>query len=404
MSFSTMIERRAPKQAASAARRVLRCTALGMALAAAMPAAWAQIKVGVTLSSTGPAASLGIPERNTVGLLPNEVAGQKIEWIVLDDATDPTQAVRNARKLTSEDKVDLLVGTTATPGSIAMVDVAAESGTAMISVAASVKIVDPVDDKRRWAFKTPQNDALMAGVLANAMEQANVKTLGFIGFSDAYGDSWLEEITRAATKKGIKVVASERFGRTDTSVTGQVLKIVAARPDAVLVAGSGTPAALPQKELRARNFGGTIYQTHGAANSDVLRVCGKDCEGMMLPAGPLLVAAQLPDDNVVKQSALRYVEAYEKAFGPGTTNTFGGHMWDAGQLVVTAIPVALATGAAPGTPAFRTAMRDAIEGIKNLAVSQGVFNMTPKDHAGFDERASVMVKVVDGKWVYQPAK
>jgi len=404
MSFSVLNDRTVRAGAGRAMRRTVRYTALALALAAGSSAAWAQVKVGVTLSSTGPAASLGIPERNTVGLLPNEVAGQKIEWIVLDDATDPTQAVRNARKLTSEDKVDILVGTTATPGSIAMVDVAAESGTAMISVAASVKIVDPVDDKRRWAFKTPQNDALMAGVLADAMEQAKVKTLGFIGFSDAYGDSWLEEITRAATKKGIKVVAAERFGRTDTSVTGQVLKIVAARPDAVLIAGSGTPAALPQKELRSRNYGGTIYQTHGAANSDVLRVCGKDCEGMMLPAGPLLVAAQLPDDNVVKKSALEYVQAYEKAFGPGTTNTFGGHMWDAGQLVVAAIPVALATGAKPGTPAFRTAMRDAIEGIKDLPVSQGVFNMTPKDHAGFDERASVMVKVVDGKWVYQPGK
>lgn len=404
MSFSSIHHLGAPSQAAGAARRALRLSALGLALVAMTPAAWAQIKVGVTLSSTGPAASLGIPERNTVGLLPTEVAGQKIEWIVLDDATDPTQAVRNARKLTSEDKVDILVGTTATPGSIAMVDVAAESGTAMISVAASAKIVEPVDDKRRWAFKTPQNDALMAGVLAEAMARANVKSLGFIGFSDAYGDSWLDEITRAAGKKDIKIVASERFGRTDTSVTGQVLKIVGARPDAVLVAGSGTPAALPQKELRARNFTGTIYQTHGAANSDVLRVCGKDCEGMMLPAGPLLVAAQLPDDNEVKQSALNYVQTYEKAFGAGSTNTFGGHMWDAGQLIVNAIPVALATGAKPGTPAFRTAMRDAVEGVTNLPVSQGVFNMSAKDHAGFDGRAAVMVKVVDGKWVYQPAK
>lgn len=403
MSF-TQSNDRANRATAGALQRRLGQTTLALALAAATSLAWAQVKVGVTLSSTGPAASLGIPGRNTVGLLPTEVAGQKVEWIVLDDATDPTQAVRNARKLTSEDKVDILVGTTATPGSIAMVDVAAETGTAMISVAASVKIVEPIDEKRRWAFKTPQNDALMAGVLADAMEKANVKTLGFIGFADAYGDSWLEEITRATAKKGIKVVAAERFGRTDTSVTGQVLKIVGARPDAVLVAGSGTPAALPQKELRARNFSGTIYQTHGAANSDVLRVCGKDCEGMMLPAGPLLVAAQLPDDNVVKKSALQYVQAYEKAFGPGTTNTFGGHMWDAGQLIVAAIPVALATGAAPGTPAFRAAMRDAIEGVQDLAVSQGVFNMSAKDHAGFDERASVMVKVVDGKWVYQPAK
>ncbi|MBJ7263212.1 MAG: ABC transporter substrate-binding protein [Burkholderiaceae bacterium] len=381
---------------------ILRSTAIVAALTACIPAAVAQIKVGVTLSSTGPAASLGIPERNTIALLPTEVAGQKVEWIVLDDATDPTQAVRNARKLTSEDNVDVLLGTTAVPGSLAMIDVAAESGTPMISVAASSRIVDPVDDKRRWVFKTPQNDALMATALVSAMEKNKVKTLGFIGFADAYGDSWLTEITRAAQARGIKIVAAERYGRTDTSVTGQVLKLVSARPDAVLVAGAGTPAALPQKELRSRNYDGTIYQTHGAANSDVLRVCGKDCEGMILPAGPLLVASQLPDSNEVKRSALDYVAAYEKSHGANSANTFGGHAWDAGQLIVNAIPVALKTGAEPGTAAFRTALRDAIEGVRNLPVSQGVFNMSSKDHAGFDERARVMVKVQKGKWTYQP--
>ncbi len=175
-----------------------------------------------------------------------------------------------------------------------------------------------------------------------------------------------------------------------------------AKPDAILIAGAGTPSALPQKELKARNYGGLIFQTHGAANNDVLRVCGKDCEGMLLPAGPLLVAAQLPDSNPVKKSALEYVQTYEKAHGAGSVNTFGGHMWDAGQLIVAAIPEAVKSGAKPGTPEFRAALRDALENVKNLAVSQGVFNMSPTDHAGFDERSRVMVKVKDGKWTYQP--
>ncbi|MFU2024082.1 ABC transporter substrate-binding protein [Bordetella avium] len=371
--------------------------ALGLSFAAS-----AQVKVGVTVASTGPAASLGIPERNTVALLPKEVAGQKVEWIVLDDATDTTQAVKNSRKLASDDKVDVLVGTSVTPGSLAMVDVASELKVPMISVAASAKIVEPVDEKRRWVFKTPQNDALMASALADAMVKSNVKTLGFIGFADAYGDGWLAVMEEAAKAKGIKVTSVEKYGRTDTSVTGQVLKLVAAKPDAILIAGAGTPSALPQKELKARNYGGLIFQTHGAANNDVLRVCGKDCEGMLLPAGPLLVAAQLPDSNPVKKSALEYVGAYEKAHGEGSVNTFGGHMWDAGQLVVAAIPEALKTGAKPGTPEFRVAMRDALENVKNLAVSQGVFNMSPTDHAGFDDRSRVIVKVKDGKWTYQP--
>lgn len=146
----------------------------------------------------------------------------------------------------------------------------------------------------------------MAAALADAMEKQGVKTLGFIGFNDAYGDGWLDVMKAAAEAKGIKMVATERYSRSDTSVTGQVLKLTSANPDGILIAGAGTPVALPQGELKNRGYKGIIYQTHGAANNDVLRVCGKDCEGMFLPAGPLLVADQLPDDNPVKASALEY--------------------------------------------------------------------------------------------------
>jgi len=380
-----------------------RLTTLAAALALSLPVAVsAQIKVGVTVAATGPAASLGIPERNTVSLLPTEVAGQKIEYIVLDDATDTTVAVRNMRKLITDDKVDVVIGTSVTPGSLAMVDVAGETKTPMISVAANAKIVDPVEGARTWVFKTPQNDQLMAGALADAMVKQNVKTLGFIGYNDAYGDGWLNVITEAAQAKGIKVLGAERYGRNDTSVTGQVLKLLGTEPDAVLIAGSGTPVALPQRELKGRGYAGIIYQTHGAANSDVLRVCGKDCNDMILPAGPLLVAEQLPDSSSVKKTAMDYKEKYEAKYGAGSINTFGGHMWDAGLLVTEAIPEALKSGAKPGTPEFRAALRDALEQTKELAASQGVFNMSATDHAGLDKRAHVIVKVVDGKWTYQP--
>lgn len=381
----------------------VRFSLLAGAVALTVPLlASAQIKVGVTLSSTGPAASLGIPERNTVPLLPKEIEGHTVEYIVLDDGTDTTAAVRNMRKLITEDNVDVVIGTSASPGSLAMVDVAGETGTPMISVAANASIVEPVEGAREWAFKTPQNDLLMANGLANAMETQGVKTLGFIGYNDAYGEGWLSVMTAAAEAKGIKIVAVERYARVDTSVTGQALKLLSANPDGILVAASGTPAALPQSEMKNRGYKGIMYQTHGAANSDVLRVCGSDCNDMILPAGPLLVADQLPDDNVVKQSALEYKALYEAEYGEGTINTFGGHMWDAGMLVAAAIPGALETGAKPGTPEFRKALRDALEQVTDLSVSQGVINMSPTDHAGFDERARVMVKVIDGKWTYQP--
>ncbi len=357
----------------------------------------ADVKIGVTVSATGPAASLGIPEKNTVSLLPKEVAGQKVEYIVLDDATDSTQAVKSARKLTSEDHVDALVGSTVVPNSLAMTDIAAETHTPMISMAAAASIVEPMDAKKAWVFKTPQNDILMATAIAQHMSNHGVKTVAFIGFSDAYGESWFKEFSKAADLAKLKIVANERFARNDASVTGQVLKTMSQNADAVLIAGAGTPAALPQKTLKERGYKGKIYQTHGVANNDFLRVCGKDCEGTFLPAGPLLVAEQLPDSNPVKQAALTYKKAYEGAYGAGSVSTFGGHAWDAGLILQRAIPIALKKGQ-PGTPAFREALRAAIEETKNLPASHGIFNMSPNDHSGLDQRARVMVEIVGGKW------
>jgi branched-chain amino acid transport system substrate-binding protein len=364
-------------------------------------AAFAQdIKVGVTVSATGPAASLGIPERNTFALMPQTIGGKKVQYIILDDASDTTSAVKNTRKLITEDKVDVIVGSTITPNSLAMIDVVAETETPMISMAASARIVEPVDAKRRWVFKTPQNDQQMAFVIVSHMLGQGVKTAGFIGFADAYGEGWWNEFSKLAETRGIKVVANERYQRNDTSVTGQVLKLISARPDAILIAGSGTPAALPQKTLKERGYAGKIYQTHGVANNDFLRVCGKDCEGTFLPAGPVLVSEQLPNDHPVKKSAVAYVDAYEKAHGKGSVSTFGAHAWDTGVLLQAAIPVALKK-AQPGTKEFRAALRDALEGVKNTPGAHGIFNMSPSDHLGFDQRAAVMVQIRDGKWVLQ---
>ncbi|MGS0742111.1 ABC transporter substrate-binding protein [Glaciimonas sp. GG7] len=370
---------------------------IAVTLALSVTSVQAQIKVGVSVSATGPAASLGIPEKNTFALLPKEIAGQKVEYIVLDDATDTTTAVKNARKLVTEDKVDLLIGSTTTPNTLAMSDVAAESGTPLISMAASALLVEPVDAKRHWIFKSPQNDSHMATAIISHMADAGVKTVAFIGFSDAYGEGWYREFAKLAEMRKIKIVANERFSRPDTSVTGQVLKIISANPDAVLIAGAGTPAALPQKTLKERGYKGKIYQTHGVANNDFLRVCGKDCEGTFLPAGPLLVAEQLPDSNPVKKSAMAYRAAYEKVYGAGSVSTFGGHAWDAGQLLAAAVPAALKKGP-PGSKEFRAGLRDGIEAIKNLAVSHGIVNMSATDHVGYDQRSRVMVEIVGGKW------
>ena len=366
--------------------------------------AWAQtphVKIGLVLSLTGPAASLGIPARDTVALLPKEMGGRPVDYIILDDASDTTQAVQTTKKLISEDHVDAIIGSSITPNSLAMIDVVADGQTPMISLASSSKIIEPVDAKRHWVFKTPQTDAMMASAIAEHASNHGVKTMAFIGQADALGETSYAEVAKFAQLHHITMVANERFNRTDTSVTGQVLKILAAKPDAVVVGAAGTPAALPPKTLRERGYKGVIYHNHGTGNRDVLRVCGADCNGTFLPTSPVLVASQLPDDHPAKQLALEYIKLYETKYGAGSVSAFGSYAWDAGMLLNRAVPIALKAGA-PGTPEFRSALRDALENTKNFADSNGLVNMTPNDHIGLDQRARVIAEIENGKWIYQP--
>ena len=379
-------------------KRFAALLAIATALASS---AWADtVHVGVTLSMTGPAASLGIPESKSIALLPKQIGGATVEYTMLDDASDSTKAVANARKLI-EGGADVLIGSSVTPGSLAMIDVVAEQKIPMIALAASARLIEPMDAQRHWVFKTPQNDSLMADAVAAYMAAHGVKSVAFIGFNDAYGDGWLAETQRAMAAKEIRITDVERFARTDTSVTGQVLKIMASKPDAVLIAASGTPAALPQKALHERGYTGAYYQTHGVANLDFIRVGGKDVEGTILPAGPVLVADQVPEGSPSKAVGLAYIHDYEAANGAGSVSTFGAHAYDAGLMLEYAIPIALKSAKA-GTPEFRSALRNALEGAKELVVTQGVMDMSPTNHNGFDDRARVMVTIKEGGWKLLP--
>ncbi|MGH2341623.1 ABC transporter substrate-binding protein [Segnochrobactraceae bacterium EtOH-i3] len=378
-------------------RAIAAALAVGVSFAAfAAGPALADIKVGYTLSATGSAAALGVPQKNGVALLPKEIAGEKIEYIVLDDASDGTKAVANARKMITEDKIDVLVGSSIAPTSFPLVDIAAENKLPLIAITASTGLIAPMDDKRHWVFKVVQNDSLMANAVADEMQKRGVKTVGFIGFNDAYGDGWYKEFSAAAEKRGIKIVAKEAFARADTSVTGQTLKLIAAKPDVVLVAASGTPAVLPQKALKERGYKGQIYQTHGISTKEFIRVGGKDVESTIFPAGPFIMAEKLPDDSPVKPVALDTTNRYIEIFNQPPA-AFAAHSVDAVLLLQAAIPVALKV-AKPGTPEFRVALRDALENVKDVPLNHGVTTMTPTDHNGFDERARVMVVIRNGEW------
>jgi branched-chain amino acid transport system substrate-binding protein len=373
--------------------------AAAVAVALVTSSACADINIGVILSLTGPAASIGIPAKNTVALWPKEIAGEKLVVTILDDASDATAATIAARKLTSENAVDVIVGPSVTPTTMAVLQVAGETGTPMLSLGGGGAIVTPVEGPRRWAFKMPPGEEIPLKMIFDRMKQTGGKRLAIAAISNAYGQTFIDVAQKMAPQAGVEIVAVERYAATDTSFVSQALKIVSLKPDAVFIAAAGTPGALPQIELKNRGFSGTVYQTQAIANNDYLRVGGASVNGTLLPVSPLLVAEQLPASNVVKPVALAYVGKYEAVHGAGSRSLFGGIAWDAYLLLEHAAPAALKAGK-PGTPQFRQALRDAIEKTSNLTLTQGVYTMAPTNHNGADARSQVMVGIEAGKWRY----
>jgi len=356
--------------------------------------AMADLTIGVSIPLTGPTSALGIPSKAGIALWPTSIAGEKLNVIVLDDATDPTVAVKNARRFITEDKVDLIVGSAATPLAAAMSDVAAEGQTVQL-------MLSPVNlppGKGAWSFRMPQSTAVMAIPIVEHWKKTGVKTYGFLGYSDAYGEAWLADIQPLAEKAGIKLIATERFARPDTSVTGQALKLVSANPDAILIVASGSGAAMPHKGLVERGYPkAKLYQTHGAATMDLIRVGGADVEGSYVSSGPAVVAEKLPAGNASKALGMKYKEEFEKANGKGSANQFGAHAFDVVLVLNKAVPMALAK-AKPGTPQFRAALKEAFETMGRTPVSQGVLNWTATDHFGYTPETGVLLRVKGGDW------
>jgi len=371
-------------------------TLVTLAATVACSAALADINIGVSLALTGPGSGLGIPMQNQLKLFPKTIAGEKVNLIVLDDATDPGKGSANARRFVTEDKVDLIFGSCITAVAAAMTDIASEAGT--VQIAGSPVGVPAGKDK--WMFRLPQSNTVMGHAVVEHMKKQGVKTIGFLGYTDAYGEQWLKEISPMLDKAGIKIVATERFARTDTSVTPQALKINAANPDAVLVVASGSGAAMPQLGLAERGYKGKIYQTHAAATQDLMRVGGKTVDGTFVVSGPAVIAEQLPDSHPSKKVSVDFVTKYEALMGPKTRNQFAGHSYDFQVTMEKVLPVALKK-AKPGTPEFRAAIRDALEGMGRTVFAHGVMNWTKDDHWGYTLETGVMLKVVDSQFAVE---
>lgn len=370
------------------------------ALAIALPAAAADLKIGFISSMSGPVSGLGIPyAKGMQAALAQHplIAGRKVQLIVLDDASDPTTAARNARKLVTEDQVDVLVGTSGVPGAMAIAAVARETKTPLIS---PTPVNVPASDGG-WTVTVSQPFPLMVAAVVERMKISGVKTVAYIGFSDALGDLAYDSLLKATGPAGIKVVANERYARSDSSVAGQVLKIVATRPDAVFAGNSGSPGALPYLALAQRGYKGQIYGTHGLINADFVRVAGKSADGLMVPSGPVMVADQLPAASPVRKVALEFRDAYKKSEGTLPVDAFSAYTYDA-YLVFADAAVRALKSAEPGTPQFRAALKDAIAQTHELPGTHGIYSFKPNDAYGLDQRSAVVIKLDQGRWQLVP--
>lgn len=378
----------------------LKVTAVSAALLTSL-SAWADINVGVILSLTGPGASLGIPEEQMIKLWPAELGGQKAKFIILNDNSDTSTAAKSTMRLIAEDKVDLIIGSSTTPTSLAVVEAAGNEKVPVISLAGGGAIVMPQDGVRKWAFKLSPTESISTNRVLDHMVKDKMKTIATIGVATSYGDGFLKVVETLAPTKGIKLTASEKYNANDQSVTSQVLKVMSTNPDAVYILSLGTPGALPHIELVQRGYKGRIYQTQGVANADFLRVGGKALDGSFITVAPVLVGDQLPDSSPIKKIAVDFLKKSDAAVGAQNRSLFGATAWDALLIADQAARNALKTSK-PGTVEFRTAIRDSIEQLKNFVGTEGVYTMSPQDHNGVDERSQVMIKIENGKWIYQP--
>lgn len=356
-----------------------------------LPAAQADIKVGVVLSLTGPASGLGIPVNSGFELWPDTVGGEKVSFVTLDDTSDPAKAQKNVQRLISEDKVDVIIGSSTTTPSIAMGEAAAEGKTVQLAAAPA----EFPAGKGTWTFNLAQSSAVMAVGIIDHMQKHGVKSFAFIGYSDAYGEIWLKDLTRLADKAGIKITTAERYARADTSVTAQALKAIATKPDAILIVASGSGSAMPHTTVVNRGYKGKIYQTHSAASRDLIRLGGKAVEGSFVASGLVLLPESLPDSHPSKQIAVDFVRAYEKKNGEGSRNLFASGSYDAYLVLNKVVPVALKKGK-PGTQEFRTALKEALETYGTIPITQGVITYTKDDHFGFNNQGHLMLTVKNG--------
>lgn len=375
-------------------RRALSPLALPLAVALFAAPATAQepIRIGSFLAVTGPASFLGDPEAKTLEMVVEQlnaqggVLGRRLQLVHYDSAGDAEKARTFAKRLIEQDRVDVIVGGSTTGETMAVVPLAEQVGLPFVSLAGAVVIVEPV---KKWVFKTPHTDRMACDKIFVDMKARGATRAALISGSGGFDKSMRAECLKVAPNHGVQIVADETYGAADTDMTPQLTKIRASNAQAVLNAGFGQGPAIVTRNFRQVGLTLPLYQSHGVASKEYIRLAGEAAEGVRLPAAALLVADLLDAGDAQKSVVTGYRDAYQKRYG-SEVSTFGGHAYDGLMLYVHAVK------AAGGTDKAR--VRDALEATRGYVGTGGIVNMSASDHMGLDLSAFRMLEIRNGTW------
>jgi branched-chain amino acid transport system substrate-binding protein len=374
----------------------MRTPALLAALAAlsAAPAGAAEpIKVGALLAVTGPASFLGAPEARTLEMLVEELnakgglAGRPVKLVVKDTGASPEKAISFAKQLIEEEQVVAILGPSTSGESMAVKPIAQEAKTVLLSCAAAEVIVNPIAP---YVFKTPQNDSDAVVKIFQRMKAQKISRIGVLSSNTGFGKAGKDQIAKLAPQHGIEIAVDEVYDKAATDLTAEVTKLKAANVQAILNWSIEPAQAIVIKNARQLGLTVPIFQSHGFGNIQYVKAAGAAAEGVMFPAGRLLVAEALPEKHPQKAVLVSYKRAYEAKFKEDVS-TFGGHAYDAFAIFVDAVK---------RVGPDREKVRAAVEGTKGLVGTAGVFTFSPTDHYGLNLEAFEMLTVKDGKFAF----
>ncbi len=350
-------------------------------------------RIGAVIDISGPSSSLGVPERDTLQMLADKVNaaggvnGHPLELTILDNKSDETEAVLAVKRLIDQQKVLAVIGGSSSGTSMSMIDTVQKEKVPMISLAAASTIVEPAQE-RQWVFKTPQSDIVAINKLMGYLKEKGLTKVAFLYMNNAYGDNGKKAFAVAAQAGGLQIVDEEKFEATDKDMTPQLTRVKTSGAQAAVVWAIPPSASIVTKNFKDLNMGIPLFHSHGVGNQTFIDLAQGGADGVILPIGKLIVAAQIPDSDPQKKVLTSYMDEYSKKYN-SPPNSFGGYAWDAFYLLVNALEKA-----GPD----RAAIRDQLEKTQSFTSVSGVFNMSTGDHNGLKEDSMVLVQIENGQW------